>query len=71
MIEAKNAEAASRVEAALNEKLNSLVNYSTSYSPEKAEQVKACKVTKDGNFVSLIVTDNAESVVQTYQNSIK
>ena len=39
--------------------------------PEKLDMVKNCKVTKDGNYVSLIVADNAAEILQKYQDSIK
>lgn len=71
LIEAVDGSAADRIKEALQNKLDSLVNYSNSYSPEKAEQVKACKVTQDGNFVSLIVTDDPETALGIYQDSIK
>ena len=71
LIEATDSDAADRIKDALEKKLDSLVNYSNSYSPEKAEQVKACKVTVDGNFVSLIVTDDPETALGIYQDKIK
>ena len=70
LIEAVDGDAASRIEECLQNKLDSLVNLSNSYSPEKAEQVKSCKVTKDGNFVTLIVTDNAETALKVFKDSI-
>ncbi len=71
LIEAKDADAAGRIETALNTRLNSVLSTYTSYTPEKVDMVKACKVTKDGNFVSLIIADNAAAMVQTYQNALK
>lgn len=71
LVEATNAEAAGRVKSALDTKYSSVVNTYTSYTPEKADMVKACKVTQDGNFISLIISDNADKMVKTYQDSIK
>ena len=71
LIEAKDADAAGRVESALTTKYKSVLSTYTSYTPEKVDMVKACKVTKDGNFVSLIIADNAAAMVTTFQNSIK
>lgn len=71
LIEAKDADAAGRVETALNNRYNSVLSTYTSYTPEKVDLVKACKVTKDGNFVTMIIADNAEAMVKTFQDSIK
>lgn len=71
LIEAVDGDAAGRIETALNTRLNSVLSTYTSYTPEKVGMVKACKVTKDGNFVSLIIADNAAAMVQTYRNSLK
>lgn len=71
LIEAVDAEAADRVEAALKKTYDDVLSTYTSYTPQKVDMVKACKVTKDGNFVSLIITDNAEAMVKTFQDSVK
>lgn len=71
LIEAVDADAAGRVEAALQKTYDDVLSTYTSYTPEKVNMVKACKVTKDGNFVSLIIADNAEAMVKTFQDSIK
>lgn len=71
LIEANDADAAGRIEEALNTRYNSVLSTYTSYTPEKVDMVKACKVTKDGNFVSLIIADNADAMVKAYQESLK
>lgn len=71
LIEGKDAAAAGRIESALNTRYGSVLNTYTSYSPDKVDMVKACKVTKDGNFVSMIIADNAPTMVKTFQDSIK
>ena len=71
LVEATDADAASEIEKALAARYNSIVSQYASYTPEKLDSVKKCKVTKDGNFVSLIVADNAEEILQKYQESIK
>ncbi len=70
LIEAVDADAAGRVESALNTRYASVLNTYTSYTPDKVDMVKACKVTKDGNFVTLIIADNAEAMVKAFQASI-
>ncbi len=71
LIEAKDATAAENINKALETKYNSVLSTYTSYTPEKVDMVKACKVTKDGNFLSLIIAENAAAMVKTFQDSIK
>lgn len=71
LVEAVDATAADRVEKALTNRYNSIYGTYSSYSPEQLDMVKSCKVTKDGNFVSLIVADNAPAMVDVYYTFIK
>lgn len=71
LIEATDADAASRVEEALTSRLNSIMATYNSYSPDQVDMVKACKVTKDGNFISLIVADQAPEMLDVYYEYIK
>ena len=71
LIEANDAAAAENVKKALETKYRSVLSTYTSYTPEKVDMVKACKVTEDGNFLSLIIADNAATMVKTYQDSIQ
>ena len=45
--------------------------YIVDFTKIQLDMVKNCKVTKDGNYVSLIVADNAAEILQKYQDSIK
>lgn len=71
LIEATDADAATRVEEALTTRLNSIMATYNSYSPDQVDMVKACKVTKDGNFVSLIVADKAPDMINVYYEYVK
>ena len=71
MIEAIDADAAGRVETALTTRYNSIVGQYASYTPEKLDMVKSCKVTKDGNFVSMIVADKADEMLKVYYENVK
>ena len=71
LVEAVDSDAAARVETALTTRFNSIVQQYSSYTPEKLDMVKACKVTKDGNFVSMIVADDAAGMSEVYNSSIK
>lgn len=71
LVEAVDSDAAARVETALNTRYDSVLRTYTSYTPEKVSMVKGCKVTKDGNFVSLIIADNASDMLKTFQDAVK
>lgn len=71
MIEAVDSAAADRVETALTTRYNSIVGQYASYTPEKLDMVKSCKVTKDGNFVSMIVADKADEMLKVYYENVK
>lgn len=71
LIEAVDSEAASRVETALTTRYNSIISQYASYTPDKLSMVEACKVTKDGNFVSMIVAENADGMLNIYYEYVK
>lgn len=71
LIEAVDSAAADRVEQALTTRYNSIYQTYSSYSPEQLDMVKNCKVTKDGNYVSLIVATDAEDMLEIYYGYIK
>ena len=71
LVEAKDSAAADEVEKALGGRYNSIISQYASYPPEKLDMVKACKVSKDGNYVSLIVAENGPEILKTFQDSIK
>lgn len=71
LVEANDADAATRVEASLSQRYNSIISQYASYTPDKLDMVKACKVTKDGNYVSLIVAENADKMLETFNSNIK
>ncbi len=71
MVEAVDSTAADRVEAALTTRYNAIVGQYSSYTSEKLSMVEACKVTKDGNFVSMIVAENASDMLNVYYEYVK
>ena len=71
LVEAVDAEAATRVETALTTRYNAIVNQYSSYTPEKLDMVKACKVTKDNNYVTMIVADNGTDMLNVYYDFFK
>lgn len=71
MIEAVDADAATRVESALTTRYNAIYSQYSSYTPEQLDMVKACKVTKDGNFVSMIVADKGAEMLDVFYSYVK
>lgn len=71
LIEAVDADAAARVESALTTRYNAIYSQYSSYTPEKLDMVKACKVTKDGNFVSMIVADKGSEMLDVFYSYVK
>lgn len=71
MIEAVDADAAARVESALTTRYNAIYSQYSSYTPEQLDMVKACKVTKDGNFVSMIVADKGAEMLDVFYSYVK
>ena len=71
LVEGVDSDAAGRIEEALTARYNSIYSTYSSYSPEQLDMVKSCKVTKDGNFVSLIVSDNAPEMLDVYYEYVK
>ena len=71
LIEAVDADAATRVESALTTRYNAIYSQYSSYTPEQLDMVKACKVTKDGNFVSMIVADKGSEMLDVFYSYVK
>ena len=71
LVEAKDKDAASNVEKALQKRLNSVTNIYTSYDKDNVAMVKACKVTNENNIVTLIIAKDAEKMLETFNESIK
>ena len=71
LVEATDSDAASRVETALTNRYNSIFQQNASYSAEKLDMVKNCKVTKDGNFVTMIIGEKAFDMLKMFNDSIK
>ena len=71
LVEATDSDAASRVETALTNRYNSIFQQNASYSAEKLDMVKNCKVTKDRNFVTMIIGEKASDMLKMFNDSIK
>ena len=71
MIEGKNADAAKRIKAALDTRYQEKINANISYLPEQYAIIKKCSVRQNGNYVSMLVSPDAEKIVKIYDGYIK
>lgn len=71
MVEAKDSTAAQNVSTKLTNRYNSIYNMYASYNKEQLAVVEKCQVTTDGNFVTLIVSDKAQSMLDIFYSYIK
>jgi hypothetical protein len=70
LVKAKDADAAKRVEESLNKRLESKLNETKNYNPEQYAIVEKCSVDVDGNYVSMIISSNAEAMKKDYKAGI-
>lgn len=66
LIKAANADAVPRIEACLKDRYNAKLKQGASYSPEEMDTIRSCKVEIKGNYVSMIVSEDAEGMTEIY-----
>lgn len=71
LVEAVDNDAAAEIETALASRYNSIISQYASYNSDKLDMVKGCEVTKEGNFLSLIIADDARDMVEDFKKKIK
>lgn len=71
LVEAVDADAAARVQEALDNRYQAKLNELENYLPEEYAVVKACSVAVEGNYVSMIVAPNADDLVKLYSEGIQ
>ncbi|WP_405357596.1 DUF4358 domain-containing protein [Ruminococcus sp.] len=70
LVKTKDAEAAKRVQDALSKRLESKLNETKNYNPEQYAIVEKCSVDVDGNYVSMIISSDAEAMKKDYKTAI-
>ena len=70
MIKAKDASAAAEVERLLKAKHQSFVEQSKGYDPQNYALAQKCKVEKNGNYVSMFLTPDFETMKSIYRKYI-
>ena len=71
LVEAVDADAAARVKIALDNRYQEKLNQMDGYLPDEYAIVKACSVEQNGNYVAMIVAENADELTKLYQESFK
>ena len=70
MILATDTDAAARIAEALNNRLKSKLNETKNYNPDQYAMLEKCSVDTDGNYVSMFLSENAESMKADYKKAI-
>lgn len=68
MIEAKDEEAAERIEEALDRRLDDKENQMKNYLPEEYQMLEKCDVEQEGVYVSMFLSDDAQKMEQIYNS---
>ena len=71
IFEAADSAAADRIEPKLSSHLDSQVNTAKSYSKDTLSMVESSTVIKSGNFVYLVIHDNADAINAIIESAIK
>lgn len=71
MVEAKNVDAATRVETLLKAKHTSFVEQSKGYDATNYALAQKCKVVRNGNYISMFLTPDYEDMRAVYKKYIK
>lgn len=71
LIEAADAQAAKRVKEKLDARFQTKLNEARDYLPAEFEKIEKCEVAVHGNFVSMIVLENAADAVEAYEKALR
>jgi len=71
MMEAVDADAATRIKEKLEGRLQQLINSFNNYLPEEYAIAKDCKVESYGNYVTLFVSDKADRMKEIFESYIE
>lgn len=71
LIEGKDADSSKRIKAALDARYLDKLNTNINYLPEQYAIIKKCSVRQSGNYISMLVSPDAEKVVKVYNGYIK
>lgn len=67
LVKAADDDSAAEIEKKLQNRLESLLKQSKNYLPEQAAVIEKCKVEKNGLYVSMIISADAEKITEIYK----
>ena len=70
LVKAADDSAAEKVKEKLDTRYQSKLSQNRDYNPEQAAVISACSVERDGLYVSMIVSKNAEKIREIYRADI-
>lgn len=68
LIKAVDNAAAQRVKEALDVRYSTKLAQNKDYNPEQAQMIEQCSVEQDGVYVTMIVSENADTITQVYKS---
>lgn len=71
LVEAVDSTAAQNIISKLSNRYNAIYNMYASYDTNQLDIIKNCTVTSDGNYVTLIVGEDAQSMLDIFYSYIK
>jgi len=71
LVEAKDEASADAVFEKVENRRLAKLNETENYFPAEHEKVETAEVKRSGNFVSLIISDDAENMMSVYENSFE
>ena len=70
-VKAKNEDAAKKIEEQLQKNWESKYNVIKNYSPEQVKNIESAKVEKNGLYVSLVISADADKIKSIFSEGIK
>ena len=70
-VKAKNEDAAKKIEEQLQKNWESKYNVIKNYSPEQVKNIESAKVEKNGLYVSLVISADADKIKRIFSEGIK
>ena len=70
-VKAKNEDAAKKIEEQLQKNWESKYNVIKNYSPEQVKNIESAKVEKNGLYVSLVISADADKIKSMFSEGIK
>ena len=70
LVKAVDESAAAEIKEKLDNRYQSKLNQNKDYNPEQAKMIEDCSVEKDCLYVSMIVSENADTITKIYREDL-